>query len=647
MVKRLAFILAAVLILFFSQQADRRVAYAQQSVTSVPLQNISPFDSTKPIMQLYCGTNQPGLGTNMMEWQPASNQQWQDPTRSHSPECYVDCNGQLHCTTGCAAAFSSGCGSTSNTFYNVKASPYNATGNGTTDDTVAITAAINAAIAGGGGTILFPQGTYLTSSPLPFAPGITYEGVGQGSPDTVLVSIIENKTSDLFVPTRGTSGAIVQYLALVSNVGGGNIFNFNGWNVTRSTFRNDVMIQKNAGESIISSVCTPGADCNGTDTLTGYFGNWMELSDLYYAAANSVPAIYLMNSVINENTFEKMRITGTPTAANYAIWIENTNTSSYAYNTTIRQITWEEPYGGAVNLLSSSGAKIAESKVYDMVSAPTAPIYNVGTHAGGTVSLNTMFDSIEGSGPATATFPDIGITNAGRTEIQNSTGYVSGIGGCANANVFNNAIVATNLAQVGTNVFVTNGSLDFYECGTGFANYSIVPGSTGNFIGDLLFYQNGSIIGKILTSANLLWGSYLALEESGVIQNTIPTGTAPLSITSTTPVANLTTEPPVVLTATNCTSAASPAVCAAAPAGAVVIAASATTVVVDTTAVTALSDIIISEDSSMGGRLSSTCNTTLGRTYAVTARTTATNFTITSSAAPTTNPACLSYVILN
>lgn len=44
---------------------------------------------------------------------------------------------------------------------NVKDPPYNATGDGVTDDTVAIQSAINAVAAAGGGTVFFPAGTYL------------------------------------------------------------------------------------------------------------------------------------------------------------------------------------------------------------------------------------------------------------------------------------------------------------------------------------------------------------------------------------------------------------------------------------------------------------------------------------------------------
>ena len=103
-------------------------------------------------------------------------------------------------------------------------------------------------------------------------------------------------------------------------------------------------------------------------------------------------------------------------------------------------------------------------------------------------------------------------------------------------------------------------------------------------------------------------------------------------------------------TTTNCSSSASPAVCAAAPAGSFVIAASTTSVVVDTTAVTANSQILVTEDSSLGTKLSATCNT--GDTIAadapkVTARTAGTSFTVTVTGTISTNPACYSYLIIN
>lgn len=101
------------------------------------------------------------------------------------------------------------------------------------------------------------------------------------------------------------------------------------------------------------------------------------------------------------------------------------------------------------------------------------------------------------------------------------------------------------------------------------------------------------------------------------------------------------------LTETNCASGASPSVCGSASSGAVALPVGGTTLTVNTTAVVAASRILITENTTVGGALSVTCNTTIARVYAVTTITASTSFVITTSAAPITNPACLSYLIVN
>jgi len=70
--------------------------------------------------------------------------------------------------------------------FNVKDGKYGAKGDGTTDDTAAIQAAIDAAIAAGGGRVVLPQGTYRTTASLDFSSmkgsprGVSFEGAGRG-----------------------------------------------------------------------------------------------------------------------------------------------------------------------------------------------------------------------------------------------------------------------------------------------------------------------------------------------------------------------------------------------------------------------------------------------------------------------------------
>lgn len=99
-------------------------------------------------------------------------------------------------------------------------------------------------------------------------------------------------------------------------------------------------------------------------------------------------------------------------------------------------------------------------------------------------------------------------------------------------------------------------------------------------------------------------------------------------------------------TAYTCTTATSPAVCGNGAAGSIVIPAGSNSILVDTTAVTAISQILVTFDSSLGNRLAVTCNTAAQTPY-VTARTAGTSFTVSVASNFVMNPGCLSYSIIN
>lgn len=63
-------------------------------------------------------------------------------------------------------------------FYNVKSPAYGALGDGSTNDTSAIQAALDAASAAGGGTVFFPAGTYRITATLTVAATVSLLGVG-------------------------------------------------------------------------------------------------------------------------------------------------------------------------------------------------------------------------------------------------------------------------------------------------------------------------------------------------------------------------------------------------------------------------------------------------------------------------------------
>jgi hypothetical protein len=116
------------------------------------------------------------------------------------------------------------------TIYNVKASPFNATGDGSTDDTLSVSNAIYSA-GTNGGIVLIPQGTYkLTSGMVVTNNPIWILGEGAAS------RIAPSGNFDVFRFSGNTRGCIVSGLFINgTNMSGGNVFTVT--NSHRITFR--------------------------------------------------------------------------------------------------------------------------------------------------------------------------------------------------------------------------------------------------------------------------------------------------------------------------------------------------------------------------------------------------------------------------
>ena len=172
-----------------------------------------------------------------------------------------------------------------------------------------------------------------------------------------------------------------------------------------------------------------------------------------------------------------------------------------------------------------------------------------------------------------------------------------------------------------------------------FASFHLTPIANGT--------SSGTFYGQLLAVRNTAWtGGTIKLASLGITTTDGFTGYTALIDGDTTGLWRAT----LYGTFTNCASSASPAVCSAAPAGAAVIAAAATSVVVNTTAVTANSQILVVQDQSLGTRLSVTCNTQsdlVVGTPEVSARSAGTSFTVIVPVAPTTDPLCFNYLIVN
>lgn len=111
------------------------------------------------------------------------------------------------------AALAAFWGAAQQSTFNVQAPPYNATGNGSTDDTVAIQNAINACSTAGGGVVYFPEGTYKCTPSGSPAIALSMSGmqgvrlVGAGALKSVLLKNGTGSLLSMSGPSTDTTGA--------------------------------------------------------------------------------------------------------------------------------------------------------------------------------------------------------------------------------------------------------------------------------------------------------------------------------------------------------------------------------------------------------------------------------------------------------
>lgn len=87
-------------------------------------------------------------------------------------------------------------------FINVKSEAYGAVGDGTTNDTAAIQAALDAASAASGGTVFFPKGTYKTTAALTVAANVSLQGIG---PAASIIALAHGSANVLTLAAANTN----------------------------------------------------------------------------------------------------------------------------------------------------------------------------------------------------------------------------------------------------------------------------------------------------------------------------------------------------------------------------------------------------------------------------------------------------------
>lgn len=185
---------------------------------------------------------------------------------------------------GVATTLQSALASVVGFFKSVKDPAYGAVGDGVADDTAALTAAMSAVSAAGGGLLYFPEGTYRITSAVTWPQGVNI--LGSGSDSTTIT--IDHATANLFASSTGSAAKKwmkdVRLQAAQANTG--NLVDFTG-----------------ASSADFQDVVFGNANCTGTGGL------------VYASGATTVSATFLRCVFFLNGGLGLRAFSGTVTAA--------------------------------------------------------------------------------------------------------------------------------------------------------------------------------------------------------------------------------------------------------------------------------------------------------------------------------------------
>lgn len=236
-------------------------------------------------------------------------------------------------------------------WYNVMDAPYNATGNGTTDDTAAVNAALSAAEAAGGGVVYFPAGTYLISSALAGLSGVRLTGA-----DRSVSQIVSTSSSVLAMGGSFISGMEIDHLTLQAT--GADLIT--GADLKALHLHDCQLIQNSAAYAIWNA---PSAalmiECVFQRNIESVAGSPRSIAAWHLNGVGTYGAM-------NANTWRDNVCTNSG-ADDTQYWYQVTASASGATNdsNTWDDITFENPLGGMINLQSATRSRIQMCMAWD------------------------------------------------------------------------------------------------------------------------------------------------------------------------------------------------------------------------------------------------------------------------------------------
>lgn len=269
-------------------------------------------------------------------------------------------------------------------YFNVKSAPYNATGNGVTDDSSAIQSAVTACAAAGGGVVYFPRGTYLCST------GITITNsrvsvLGDGAASIVQYTGVSGTKAFTFTGIGFQASNSISQIKVYASGTGGLIENSNnpGFRIDRCYLATAV-----SGAGVVSSNVNLYVTFNYIDVpLTSAVGRGI-IENITSVAGNAVVAIG--NVASTQLALPDAALVTAPSSANTAMIIA------------VGNIAQSNAYIIGVNTTNAAGQYIA-------IGNAGAPIKVYATGAAGTYieagnTGNVIFDGTTTSPNVVSTY---------------------------------------------------------------------------------------------------------------------------------------------------------------------------------------------------------------------------------------------------
>lgn len=241
---------------------------------------------------------------------------------------------------------------------------YGAAGDGGAEDAAAIQAAITAHPTG---TVFVPGGTYIVSRPLAgMRPGFRLTGNAG--------SILKSKGCAILDFGTVSTGAVeIDHLTLDADGGHAVIMP----RMSRGRFHDLTITQRSPDHSIWD-----GSGSTGILECT-----WEKITASTAAASRTVPAWNFTvtggNDLFNENTFAEIVASNNGADGGQPVFSVSCPVAGATYqNNTWRDITFENPLGGCVRILSGHQTTLQSCRAWDLSAPPSSPLFEFGTDAG-------------------------------------------------------------------------------------------------------------------------------------------------------------------------------------------------------------------------------------------------------------------------